>query len=746
MGAMPGNHNRADGLEAPSVRSGRFTLYLRAYGTLAIAVALALAGFLLSPAIVSAVAGQLPAVDSAAVTGRAGLFVWVLRLLLIVVAGTIAWLALQEGRSVLDEAAMWERGNDGDIEVYQGFVEEVGVHPVVARSVVEAASRMNEEDRALDFHRANIPNFAAELGYRLGIDPKTREAMREFFEANQDKDTRRSFSTSMRFIMEGERIEQSHDTNAEVEPVSRFQPQDSEEKEFECAPMIFDAWDEPADEDASTDGDDLVLEGAAMRQREDSGPSEPVHENEPDREAHDEDLSEDTHPGVQVDSGFDPGEAESSSESEQVRAEESIWIDEDQTEDEDGRCRDDSFAIYEPEPVEPVEALDDDEIFAAVSEDPNIAALSQAILLTRRLPKFENIRYLYGIHGSDNPSLVVEFRTASITHKEQMGPMVKPLFNHAGVRRHCSPIWVCDLGDRPAREDDLSAVIWIPVGVVHLGDPSDRCAWKLIPVPSGGSQTFYALASDMPLAAARLEWVLGTVYDDMEILEDGNPKTFFIPSLQTTIDLMVTDARTHDDYDIYGDEAEPAGPDAPVLCNLSILADGGRRLFSSRLGIEEMSHPDWLAVFSLTATLCMRSEPVDSKELLGQWATPTSARGQQLISMLETIFGECFTGSPDGWVLSNVRFDLFWLDDLLKGGARESILRNYFIKDFEPDSLEWILNLGSMDPRTRTGDFIQMEQLLRGVLAQAVDILRDGADTELAGKLDAACKMIGKDS
>ena len=717
--------------------------YLRAYSAVIVAALLAAIVFLLAPAIIAAVGERLSAAGSVQVLGHAGAFVWALRIALLAVVAVVTLVSHSQAQVAVAEEVLRTEGDGGEMEIYEGFVEDVGVHPAVARSVIEASSQMSDADRSLDFHRANIPNFAAELGYRLGIDPKTREAMREFFLTNQDKDTRRSFSTSMRLVMEEGRIEQTQDTNAEVEPIVSPDAERFPEKELVDAPMIFDAWDGLVDEDERTERDDC------FRTQDDSSVLD-LHDSVLDKE----DIG-----STESDDGWlnETVSPENASDLAGIAEYHDDEIDEDDAEyhdavedrDED-RSEADSFyalgqEILEPADELPTENLSEDEIFEQVTSDPNISALAQGILMTRRLPKMDDLRYLYSIYGSEHPSLIVEFRAPSITHKEQMGDAVRPLFNHAGVWRHRSSVWVCDLGDRPAQEDDLSAVIWIPVGVTHLGDPADRVAWKLVPVSSGGTETFYVAATEMPLVSARIEWILGNVYEDMEILDDGDPKTFFIPSLQTTIDLKTSEAATHGDHDIFGDETEPRGPEAPALCGLSIFSDGGRALFSSRLGIEEISHPDWLAVFSLTAVLCMRTEPVDSKELLGQWATPDSPRGKQLISMLQSIYGDSLVGDSKGWVLANVRVDLFWLDDILTRGGNESIVRRYFLKDFEVDALEWILNLSSMDPRTRTVDLVQMEQLLRSTLSQTVEILRVGAEPELVEKLDAISSLIGKD-
>ena len=98
-------------------------------------------------------------------------------------------------------------------------------HEIVIAAKNETRTRSNgltllDEDRSLDFHRGNFPNFATELGYRFGIDSKASETMKEFFETNRDNNTRRSFHIVSRLTIGAGRVEHVHAASAEVEPVS----------------------------------------------------------------------------------------------------------------------------------------------------------------------------------------------------------------------------------------------------------------------------------------------------------------------------------------------------------------------------------------------------------------------------------------------------------------------------------------------------------------------------------------------
>ena len=351
---------------------------------------------------------------------------------------------------------------------------------------------------------------------------------------------------------------------------------------------------------------------------------------------------------------------------------------------------------------------------------------------------------------SEAEMLVAEFRTASSTRAEELGSAVQPLFRHAGIRRHQTPVWQIDLAGAPIREDDLSAVVWIPVGVAQLGDQRQRRAWKLVAVPAGTSRSFSVGGEFAALAAARLEWTLGELYGDLEIDHDGGILRYLLPGLGVSIELAVAEAPAGGDGEIHADRDLVAGPPESRAVDLAFLGDLRREFFAARLGVGELAHQDWLALLNMTTTLLMRAEPVNSKELLGQWATPESARGAELIGMLAQVFADALEGDAAGWLLSNVRLDLFWIEELLDEFAVEQdpqwrgALADFFVRKFRAESLRWLFSLGAMDPRMRSADAVALERLAVRVLGEAVDLLSPGADGTLAENLALIASAIGK--
>ena len=736
--------------------------YMRIYGHIILVAPLAVLSVVLAPTVVSAIAGYFHGAALGGVEAHLSLITAIIRIVIVGLAGVIVMVLVRERRAAVHEWAISETG--GAVEVYRGFVSDVGVEPALARQVVELNSRLDDEDRVGDFRRANQPNFAAELGYQLGVNPDTRRMMQEFF-AGADPDARRSFSTSTHVSIEGGRVEQTYDTAAQVEPVSRYAPKDpdndpnwkGEITPVELRAKIFGKWDEPFASHSST-GDaqatssnseviegfgkwgmvDLDLELANLRGLPDDVP---VDSTEP------LDLAVDTtngSVGSWAGDGVSGDEPKNEDEPLVQRGAETLVEDASVLE---ASAQDIAESVFDNDATELGMFGEDDEIFAQVENDPVISGLIKAMGLTRRLPKPEKLRYLFAFYGSGVETLVSEFMEPSITHIEQIGSSVEPLYRYAGIQRHQTGSWVIDLSGTPEREDDLSAVVWIPVGIAHLGDVKDRRAWKLVPVPSGSSETFFVLHSQAPLIAARLEWILGNLYEDLQIERVDNTVQYFLPSQGVTLDLVATGELSHGDNDIYGDEDAVGGPTRHIPHNVSLLGDGAREWLSDQLGTQQVGITDWLCMVHMMTTLLMRVEPVTSKELLGQWATPGSARGQEIIAMLHTVFGDSVTGSDDGWMLSNVRLDLFWLEELLEDADNEVsrvALADFFIRKFHPEILQWLPNLGAMDPRMRSGEAVRLEALVRRVLSGALTLLRPGATGTLLEHLEAIASVIGK--
>lgn len=770
--------------------------YIRVYGNLIVVAILAAIGSFVTPTLVIGVVGYLPLSSRIAGGLYEPLITDGVRLVIVLVAAlVIRTLMRDKGRATaLHEAGLSD--SDGAIEVYRGFANEVGVDPALARQVIDLNARMSREERGSDFHRANQPNFSAELGYHLGVDGETRAMMREFF-ATSAEDARRSFSTSTHVTMEGGRIERHHETDAVVEPVSRFAPRDPENDpnwrgevtKRELNAKIFGSWDDepvvvpssfteeypPVIPVADSDNDTVVL-AEFDEDHNDGGEDEAPNvvlpqnwESEAElaivpNEDEDEEIDEEAHPleptfgdvaeeegeGIVLASedGWSDDEILYNGVVQGIAESEPQWAEGDETDvvsdgielaDKHGQVLD----VAESNPVENSDIpeieeseifSDDDEVFALVQSDPVVAGLINAMGLTRRMPSTDDVRYLYAFYGGDSETLITQFHTPRTTHVDQLGSSIEPLMRYGGVRRHKTLTWKIDLSTYPELEDDIAAIVWIPVGITQLEDKGSHTAWKLVGVQAGTSATFHVLRQSAVLTAARLEWILGNLHEDLRIDRDGSGMHFFLPNLGVTIDLVATEALTHGDFDIHDDIDNVDGPPHDDPHNVSLLGDGGRVWISSRLGIPEVSHNDWLPMINMLTTLIMRVEPVSAKDLLGQWATVESERGKDLLAMLQMIFGDCLASEDGGLVLANVRLDLFWLAELIEGGENETLV-DFFARKFDPAALELLFSLNAMDPRMRTSDAILLEQKTTRLLNDVVELLSPSASPVLAEKL-----------
>lgn len=753
--------------------------YLRTYWPVVLAASMVIVVVLAAPALVTTLAG---------VSGRTlshkdvALATLVTRALLVLIgAVACAFLALVR-RGAISEAELWEDQDEGAIELYRGLTRDAGVAPGVVRQVIDSTSRLAEDERGADFERANIPNFAAELGYRLGINSETREMMREFFQTNRDDDTKRSFSTSTRVTMEGGRIEHTQGTKAEVEPVARFAPVDpdsdpnwtGEVTDEDLRRKLFLGWDDhmTADDDGQAGSlaadytEDWITDrgqvpcdahngGAPVRpdvgtQSDDALAPSHVDDDDQDHDgngwrdyiASDEELATDIVETVSDATGEDDTDSDYAHSLFGSEGEDEFEAADDVAQPE---VPDGAFEI-------PSGELETDEeeagwtISAMVQHDPVIAGLVNSLDLTRRLPGGGGIRHLYSFYGSAVPDLVAVFANPITRHSSAMSADIEPFFNYAGVRRFTTDAWTLHLEDKTIRDDDLDATVWIPVGIATMGGEDERRAWKLVPVQAGMNATFYALRQHFPLVAARLDWILGNLHEDLQVTDDEaqGVTSFYIPSLSVTVDLMESAEESHGDFDIRGDFDDAGGPEELEILSLSFLSDGAHDFFASRLGADQLGHDNWVALFSLAVTLCLKDEPVSTKELLGRWAESGTVRGKELIEMIQTAFDGHLGRDGDEWALANVRVDVFWVDERLSdpGEASTQVLKRFFEKNFDPGNLDFLLNRGSLDPRARSGDEIAMDRVLRRVLRDAAETLSPGAEGTLADNLSAITQAL----
>ncbi len=793
------------------------TRYIRVYGNLIVVAVLAGIAIFVTPILVSGVLGYLPAGGRITGGNNQGLVDALVRLLVIVIAGLVLRLLIRDKGRATQLYQHGLEGTDGAVELYRGFAEEIGVEPSVARRVVDVNAQIGADERVRDFNRANVPNFSASLGHRLGVGAEDLAMMREFF-ATSSPDARRSFSTSTHVTMEGGRIEQHHETDAVVEPVSRFAPKDPDNdpnwhqgaSSRELSSKIFGDWEEDSRlapnsfiEETLPQSTDLANDSSAIASELDDHVS---HDNGDDDRGNVDDMdsgvaillepelgehnytSEDH--AANVDMVPDLDEITDSDLDNLSHLDQSMFFEEIILDDEDGWSEDEilhqgvtrlidlsephwgdadetdvvsggsseggyygkmgieaehfgqnnatSDEVRDntglPTDDEEVPVFSGDAIFAQVQHDPVIAGLINAIRLSRRMPSTKGVWYIYAVYGGDSEMVITDLATERTSHIDNMVSGLEPLYRFAGVRRHRTSTWSVDLSRFSELEDGIDAVVWVPVGIAKLFDGADRTAWKLVGVKAGTSATFHVLADSAVLAAARLEWILGNLYDDLHIESDISGTHYFLPNLGITIDLVLTDALTHGDFDIHADLDNVAGPQRFDPHNLSLLGDGSRKWISSQLGIPEVDHNDWLPLLNMIMLLVVRVEPVSSTELLGQWATSDSSRGKELLDMLKMLFGNSLSNQDDEWVLANVRLDIFWLEEALDEEEIDD-LRSFFEAKFDPASLDVLLSLNAMDPRMRISESLILEQKILKVLSGAVDILTPSADGVLSEKL-----------
>ncbi|WP_298442914.1 hypothetical protein [Ferrimicrobium sp.] len=783
------------------------TYYLRLYRSAIIAATITMLVMVAVPSITTPFVNDLPPGVASVLLGYHGYSVIGLECLALVIGAVVVWMLVRDQVDTLIESDMDETA----VSVYRD-IRDRGIAPAIAQQVVDANANMDQDTRAHDWEQANQPSFAAELGYRLGVDGETRKMMREFFlNSGAEADMRRTFSTSLEITLENGNIHKSHTTDAIIEPASRFRPVNPERDPHwtgDVAPelvkaKIFTDWNEgsvpsneviqpePTCETLGADGQDELVDNIPDNESSDDeeDDTEPTGDAEPEVAA---EPTGDAEPEVQRDDegdfqGFElqpdtPGDDEDTT----LINDGPCLVETDDEVDQDVRevgtpgsqevLFSQTIEVCAPEPIivglEPSggDELGDTEtgdtetgldvatqvdreteaLYTSVENDPVIAGLVESMKLTRRLSATDKIRYVYAYYASDQPLLVTELLEPLATHVDRFSPTMVPLAVQAGVRRCRTVSWIVDITSSASREADLSAIAWVPVGITRLGDAGNHTAWKLVPVASGSTRSFHVQRDHAALAAVRLEWVLGAVYNDCEVGQDGASMFYTIPSLGVTIELNVDSELEPTDEDvIHADADYVQGPVLPVIYDVPLLADMARTWIGERLGGSTLEVSDWLPLVNMITTLIMRIEPVPSRDLLGQWAGPDSERGKDLIAKLERIFGDALSGDASGWMLSNVRCDVLWLQELLSPTeARPDIvdqLTHFVINTFRPGYSQSLLSLGALDPRMRSTDGIRLEQIIKDVLDETLDLLSPGAEGVLREHLNAIAAMLGKE-
>ncbi len=696
--------------------------YLRIYRSAIAAAIITILVLVALPTALTSIAALLPRGPGSFVMAHSSMVKVGLQVFVFVVGALITWVLVRAQEDVIVEGAM----NSDEIDIYRQ-IRDRGIAPTLAGQVVATNTELDEDARTHDWQQANQPSFAAELGYRLGIDGETRQMMREFF-TNTEKESnmRRTFSTSLEVTLENGTLHKSNSTDAVVEPVSRFAPRDPDSDPHwtgEITPesvkaKIFSDWGEertlnespmtvPQPTDNLADVDDEV--DVPVHDPVDDEVDVPVHDPVDD-EVDVPDWTLEVEQAKQATPGVD------------------------------------STPAYD-ESTDEALTIETDALYANVMSDPVIAGLIESMKLTQKLSQPEDIRYVYAYYGSDEPMLVTELFQPLIAHVDRLEPTRSPLAIQAGVRRCATTAWIVDLTGSASRAADLSAIVWIPIGIARLGDAHNHFAWKLVPVTSGSTRTFHVRPEHAAETTARLEVVLSALYDDCVTEWNDSVMVFRIPSLGVTIELALDATGELANEDIHQDDDYLPGPVMETIYNIPLLADMARTWLGEQLGESVLEVNDWLPLLHMIETLIMRVEPVSSRDLLGQWATPDSSRGKTLIEQLKHIFADALSGDANGWVLSNVRCDVFWIEELLASdGALDDIktaLRNFVVNIFHPGYSQSLLSLGALDPRMRSTDGIQLEQIIKGVLDETLDLLSPDADGELLQHLDVIKAMLG---
>ena len=196
------------------------TYYLRLYRSAIIAATITILVMIAIPGITTSLVNDLPPAVASALLGHHGYSVIGLECLALVIGTVVVWMLVRDQADTLIESDMDETA----VSVYRD-IRDRGIAPAIAQQVVDANANMDKDTRAHDWQQANQPSFAAELGYRLGVDGETRKMMREFFlNSGAEADMRRTFSTSLEITLENGNIHKSHTTDAAIEPASRFRP------------------------------------------------------------------------------------------------------------------------------------------------------------------------------------------------------------------------------------------------------------------------------------------------------------------------------------------------------------------------------------------------------------------------------------------------------------------------------------------------------------------------------------------
>jgi hypothetical protein len=194
--------------------------YIKIYRDAIIAAGVMVLMIIAAPILVSVVMSYVTASAATALIKSRPLVTFGMQGFFFIVGVVVVWFLVKAQAGVIAERDIAPEA----VDTYRKM-RDSGIDPAIAHRVVSTSMEMKPSERTKDWEQANQPNFSAELSQSLGVDRETRKMMRDFFLANVDeRDSRRSFSTSTQISIENDSIKKSHMIDGVVEPALDRQP------------------------------------------------------------------------------------------------------------------------------------------------------------------------------------------------------------------------------------------------------------------------------------------------------------------------------------------------------------------------------------------------------------------------------------------------------------------------------------------------------------------------------------------
>ena len=189
--------------------------YVKIYRDAIIAGVVMVLMIVAAPILVNVVLSYVTASAATALLKSRSLVTFGMQFFFFIVGAVVIWFLVRAQAGVLAERYIEPEA----VNTYRQM-RDSGIDPVIAHRVVSASMEMEPSERTKDWEQANQPNFSAEIAQSLSVDRETRKMMRDFFVTNsEEKDARKSFSTSTQISIENDRIQKSHVVDGVVEPL-----------------------------------------------------------------------------------------------------------------------------------------------------------------------------------------------------------------------------------------------------------------------------------------------------------------------------------------------------------------------------------------------------------------------------------------------------------------------------------------------------------------------------------------------